>query len=200
MPDGVAGSYKGGGIMSELLHIEGTVENVLYRNETNGYIVLDLNAGGEPVTVTGELGDIEEGECLSLYGEYVTHPRFGPQFQVENCERKLPNTTDSIRRYLESGVIKGIGKVLAGKIVDTFGARTLAVMENEPMRLMEVRGMSQRKCEEVAEAAKHIFQLRGVISYFDGYGIKSRYAMRAYRIWGDRCRDVIANNPYLLCS
>ncbi|MDE5564209.1 MAG: ATP-dependent RecD-like DNA helicase [Oscillospiraceae bacterium] len=186
--------------MSELLHIEGTVENVLYRNETNGYIVLDLNASGEPVTVTGELGDIEEGECLSLYGEYVTHPRFGPQFQVENCERKLPNTTDSIRRYLESGVIKGIGKVLAGKIVDTFGARTLAVMENEPMRLMEVRGMSQRKCEEVAEAAKHIFQLRGVISYFDGYGIKSRYAMRAYRIWGDKCRDMIANNPYLLCS
>ncbi len=185
--------------MSDLLHIEGTVENILFRNEENGYIVLDLDAGGEPITVTGELGDIDEGECLSLYGQYVTHPRFGPQFQVESCERKLPNTTDSIRRYLASGVIKGIGKVLADKIVQTFGARTLEIMENEPMRLMEVRGMSQRKCEEVAEEAKHIFALRSVISYFENYGIKSRYAMRAFRVWGERCQEVVEENPYLMC-
>ncbi len=186
--------------MPEALHIEGTVENILYRNEENGYVVLDLDAGGEPVTVTGELGDIDEGECLSLYGQYVTHPRFGPQFQVESCERKLPNTTDSIRRYLASGVIKGIGKVLAEKIVQTFGARTLEIMENEPMRLMEVRGMSQRKCEEVAEEAKHIFALRSVMSYFENYGIKSRYAMRAFRVWGERCQQVVEANPYLLCN
>ncbi len=186
--------------MAEALHIEGTVENILFRNEANGYVVLDLDAGGEPITVVGELGDIDEGECLSLYGEYITHPRFGPQFQAESCERKLPNTMESIRRYLASGVIKGIGKVLAEKIVDTFGARTLEIMENEPMRLMEVRGMSKRKCEEVAAEAKHIFALRGVISYFENYGIKSRYAMRAFRVWGEKCRDVIENNPYLLCN
>ncbi|MBE6850861.1 MAG: ATP-dependent RecD-like DNA helicase [Ruminococcus sp.] len=185
--------------MAEALHIEGTVENILFRNEENGYVVLDLDAGGEPITVVGELGDIDEGECLSLYGEYITHPRFGPQFQAESCERKLPNTTDSIRRYLASGVIRGIGKVLAGKIVDTFGVRTLEIMENDPMRLMEVRGMSRSKCEEVAKEAKHIFALRSVISYFENYGIKSRYAMRAFRVWGDNCRDVIENNPYLMC-
>ncbi len=190
----------GGEKMAEALHIEGTVENILFRNETNGYVVLDLDAGGEPITVVGELGDIDEGECLSLYGQYITHPRFGPQFQVESFERKLPNTTDSIRRYLASGVIKGIGKVLAGKIVDTFGARTLEIMENQPMRLMEVRGMSKNKCEEVANEAKHIFALRSVISYFENYGIKSRYAMRAFRVWGESCRDVIENNPYLMCS
>ncbi len=186
--------------MPEALHIEGTVENILFRNEENGYVVLDLDAGGEPITVTGELGDIDEGECLSLYGQYVTHPRFGPQFQVESCERKLPNTADSIRRYLASGVIKGIGKVLAEKIVQTFGTRTLEIMENEPMRLMEVRGMSQRKCEEVAESAKHIFALRSVMTYFENYGIKSRYAMRAFRVWGERCQEVVEQNPYLLCN
>lgn len=186
--------------MAEPQHIEGTVENILFRNETNGYIVLDLDVDGEPVTVVGELGDIDEGECLSVYGEYITHPRFGPQFQAESCERKLPNTTDSIRRYLAGGVIKGIGKVLAGKIVDTFGARTLEIMENEPMRLMEVRGMSRSKCEEVAREARHIFALRGVITYFENFGIKSRYAMRAFRVWGENCRDVVENNPYLMCS
>ncbi len=186
--------------MAEQLHIEGTIENILFRNEENGYVVLDLNAAGEPITVVGELGDVDEGECLSLYGSYVTHPRFGPQFQVETCERKLPNTADSIRRYLASGVIKGIGKVLAGKIVDTFGARTLEIMEHEPMRLLEVRGMSKKKCEEVAEEAKHIFTLRGVIAYFESYNIKSRYAMRAFRVWGEQCQDVIERNPYLLCQ
>ncbi len=186
--------------MAETLHIEGTVENVLFRNESNGYVVLDLDSGEELVTVVGELGDIDEGECLSLYGQYSTHPRFGPQFHVETYERTLPNTAENIRRYLASGVIKGIGKVLAGKIVDTFGARTLEIMENEPMRLMEVRGMSRSKCEEVASEAKHIFALRGVISYFENFGIKSRYAMRAFRVWGEHCRDVVELNPYLMCS
>ena len=186
--------------MPETEHIEGTVENILYRNEENGYVVLDLNVSGEPVTVTGELGDVDEGESLSLTGQFVTHPRFGKQFQAESCERKLPNTAESIERYLSSGIFKGIGKVLASKIVEVFGERTLLIMESDPMRLMEVRGMSRRKCEEVAAEAKHIFSLRSVMSYFESYGIKNRYAMRAYRIWGDQCRDVIERNPYLLCD
>ena len=186
--------------MAETEQLEGTVENILFRNEENGYIVLDLNAAGEPVTVVGELGDIDEGEILHVRGQFVSHPRFGMQFQAESCERKLPDTVDSIRRYLASGVIKGIGKAMAGRIVDAFGARTLEIMENEPERLMEIRGMSRRKCEEVASEARQIFRLRQVVSYFDEYGIKSRYAMRAFRVWGERCRDLIEQNPYLLCE
>ncbi|MBQ4465605.1 MAG: ATP-dependent RecD-like DNA helicase [Oscillospiraceae bacterium] len=184
----------------EQIHqIDGTVEHIIYKNEVNGYVIVELNCSGELVTATGELGDVEEGERLALYGEFVSHPRFGPQFRAESCERKLPNTTESIRRYLASGVIKGIGEVLAGKIVDVFGGRTLEVMEHDPMKLMEVRGMTQKKCEEVAAEAKHIFALRGVISYFEAYGIKSRYAMRAFRVWGEQCRDKLEENPYLLC-
>ncbi len=180
--------------------IEGTVEHIIYRNEVNGYCILEMDVDGELTTATGELGDVEEGECLSLYGEFVSHPRFGLQFRAESCERRLPNTADSIKRYLGSGVIKGIGEVLAEKIVNVFGARTLEIMENDPMRLLEVRGMSRKKCEEVAAEAKHIFALRGVISYFEAYGIKSRYSIRAFRIWGEKCRDVIEENPYLLCN
>ncbi len=184
----------------EAIHqIEGTVEHIIYKNEINGYVIVELDCEGEIVTATGELGDIEEGERLSLFGEFVSHPRFGPQFRAESCERKLPNTAESIQRYLASGVIKGIGEALAEKIVDVFGARTLEVMESDPMRLLEVRGMTPKKCEQVAAEARHIFALRGVISYFEAYGIKSRYAMRAFRVWGEACREKLAENPYLLC-
>ena len=184
----------------EVHEVEGTVERIVYRNESNGYVVVELDAAGELVTACGELGDVDEGETLSLFGEFVTHPRFGEQFRVESCAHKLPNTAESIRKYLASGVIKGIGESLAGKIVDVFGARTLEVMETDPMRLLEVRGMSRKKCEEVAAEAKQIFALRGVMSYFEAYGIKSRYAMRAYRVWGNAARDKVAENPYLLCG
>ncbi|MBE6875537.1 MAG: ATP-dependent RecD-like DNA helicase [Ruminococcus sp.] len=186
--------------MAENQHLEGTVEHVLFRNEANGYLVLDLNANGELVTVTGELGEADEGEVLSLWGQYTTHPRYGQQFQAESCERKLPSTASDIERYLSSGTIKGIGKSLASKIVKAFGDKTLDIIEHQPERLMEIRGMSQSKCDEITKETKHIFALKSVISYFDGYGIKSRYAMRAFRLWGTKCRDTVEKNPYLLCQ
>ena len=96
-----------------VLHIEGTVEQVLYRNEQNGYTVLDLDANGTLITVVGELGDVEEGEQLSVDGTYVNHVRFGVQFQAQYVERKLPEDAINIQRYLSSGVIKGIGSALA---------------------------------------------------------------------------------------
>ena len=186
--------------MAENQHLEGTVEHVLFRNEANGYLVLDLNANGELVTVTGELGEADEGEVLSLWGQYTMHPRYGQQFQAESCERKLPSTASDIERYLSSGAVKGIGKSLASKIVKAFGDKTLDIIEHQPERLMEIRGMSQAKCEEITKETKHIFALKSVISYFDGYGIKSRYAMRAFRLWGTKCRDTVEKNPYLLCQ
>ena len=96
-----------------VLHIEGTVEQVLYRNEQNGYTVLDLDANGTLITVVGELGDVEEGEQLSVDGTYVNHIRFGLQFQAQYVERKLPEDAINIQRYLSSGEIKGIGSALA---------------------------------------------------------------------------------------
>ncbi len=186
--------------MSENQHIEGTVEAVLFRNEANGYLVLELNTGEELVTVTGELGEADEGETLSLWGQYTTHPRYGEQFQAEACERKLPSTAADIARYLSSGAVKGIGRTLAAKIVKVFGDKTLDIIEHEPERLMEVRGMTQAKCDEITKETKHIFALKSVISYFDHYGIKSRYAMRAFRLWGTDCRTMVEKNPYLLCQ
>ncbi|MGN0585218.1 MAG: ATP-dependent RecD-like DNA helicase [Ruminococcus sp.] len=187
--------------MSEqTLHIEGTVENVLFRNEQNGYAVLDLNAGGELITVVGEIGDADEGEQLILEGGYVNHPRFGTQFQVQYCERKLPADALNIQKYLASGAIKGIGPSLARKIVDVFGAKTLEIMENEPTRLLEIRGISPKKCENIAAEVKEIFALRSIMTFLSQYGIRSKYAMRVYQKYGSGGRDMICANPYLLCK
>lgn len=115
---------KGLAMEDQTLKIEGTVENVLFRNDSNGYTVLDIDTGGELVTAVGELGDVESGEILIIEGIYVTHPKFGVQFKAEYCERKLPNTSVNICKYLSSGAIKGIGPALAQKL-STYSANRL---------------------------------------------------------------------------
>ncbi len=184
----------------EILHIEGTVENVLFKNENNGYIVLDLDAGGTLITVVGELGDIETGEGLILEGHYVTHQKFGTQFQAEYCERKLPDTVVNIEKYLSSGAIKGIGPSLARRIVNVFGSQTLEIMENDPYRLSEIKGISAKKCEEIAAEAKKLFSLRCIMSYLSQYEIKSNIAMKTYQKFGENAMDMLKLNPYLLCG
>lgn len=185
---------------NETLHIEGTVENVLFRNEENGYTVLDLDAGGELITVVGELGDVDAGEILIVEGNYVTHKKFGTQFKAEYCEQKLPNNSINIEKYLASGAIKGIGPGLAKKIVNVFGDRTLEVIEKETYRLSEIKGISASKCGDIADEARKIFSLKGIVSYLSQFRVRSVYAMRAHRQLGDGAIDIIKDNPYLLCS
>ncbi|MBP3329353.1 MAG: ATP-dependent RecD-like DNA helicase, partial [Clostridia bacterium] len=182
------------------LHIEGTVENVLFKNESNGYVVFDLDSGGELITVVGELGDIADGENLILEGNYVTHKKFGTQFRAEYCEQKLPDTAINIEKYLSSGVIKGIGPKLAEKIVNTFGDGTLEIIEKEPHRLSSIKGISPAKSKQIAEEAKKIFSLRMITSYLAQYEIKFSFAMKAYLKYGMDTLDMIKINPYILCD
>lgn len=187
-------------LQTGVLHIEGAVENVLFRNESNGYAVLDLDAGGELITVVGSLGEVEEGEILILEGSYETHRKFGTQFHAEYCERKLPDTVVNIEKYLASGAIKGIGPALAKRIVNVFGAATLDIIENAPYRLSEVRGISQKKCDEIADEARKLFSLRLIMSFLSQYDIKSSYAMKVYRKFSTDAMELIKNDPYILCG
>lgn len=182
------------------LKIEGTIETVIYRNENNGYTVLDIDTGGELITAVGELGDVEAGEVLLMEGQYVTHAKFGVQFKVEYFERKLPNTSVNICKYLSSGAIKGIGPALAKKIVDVFGEQTLEIMEKEPRRLLEIKGISPKKCDSIAEEVQKIFNLRHLMIYLSKFGLKASIAMRAYQQWGHQAIEMIKVNPYCLCS
>ncbi len=180
--------------------LEGLVEDVLFRNRNNGYVVFELDSGGELITAVGEIGDVEEGEKLKLEGSYVNHIKFGQQFNVEYCERMLPNTAIHIQKYLSSGVIKGIGPSLAKKIVAEFGDRTLEIMENWPEKMLEIKGISPTKCENIANEVKQIFNLRRLMTYLSQFEIKAKYAMKAFKKWGYQSMDVIKSNPYQLCS
>ncbi|MBR1592562.1 MAG: ATP-dependent RecD-like DNA helicase [Ruminococcus sp.] len=185
---------------SETLHIEGTVEEVIFKNDETGYIVLDLDAGGELITVVGELGDIDEGEGLILEGNYQTHMKFGTQFRAEYCERKLPSTSVNIEKYLSSGAIKGIGKGLARKIVRTFGDDALDIIEHDTYRLSEIKGISRSKCDEIAEESRKLFSLRRLTSYLSEYEIKPKIAMMTYRKFGTDAVGLVKLNPYILCG
>lgn len=185
---------------SRTLVIEGVAEYVHFKNENNGYIVFDLDAGGDLITVVGELGDVEEGEKLRLEGSYVNHAKFGTQFCAEYCERMMPNTAIHIQKYLSSGVIKGIGPSLAKKIVSQFGDKTLEIMENTPERLLDIKGISPAKCENISNEIKQIFNLRRLMTYLSRFEIKAKFAMKAFKKWGFQSIEIIQNNPYLLCS
>lgn len=185
---------------NDYINIEGTVEDVLFCNEQNGYIVLDLETGGDYVTVVGELGTIEEGEELRLTGKYVTHPKFGAQFRAVACERKMPATESAILKYLASGVIKGIGPTLAKRLVEEFGDKTLEIIENDPDRLATVKGMSERKAEEINLEFKKIFGIRALMIFLAGYGVSPSIAVCAWKRWGQFAVEVIKSNPYELCG
>lgn len=182
------------------LHIEGTVENILYKNELNGYAVVDIDAGGELITAVGDLGDVEEGEGLILEGQYISHKKFGTQFRADYCERKLPDTVVNIEKYLASGAIKGIGPALAKRIVNVFGAQTLDIMENNPHRLSEIKGISKSKCEEIAAETRKLFSLRCIMAFLQKYDVKSQYAMNTYKKFGTDAIEIMKLNPYILCG
>ena len=184
----------------ELSELSGSVDSIVYKNENNGYCVLILDNGYEPVTVVGELGNVDEGEELRLMGRYIDHPKFGPQFKAEVCERSMPSNAAAIRKYLASGVIKGIGPVLAKKIVDRFGDETLYIIENEPEKLCEIDGITKKKCEKISEEFQSINGVKSLMRLLATYGVSSSYGARAWRRWGADAEEVINKNPYSLCT
>ena len=183
-----------------VLAMKGTVDDVLFYKEEDGYIVLDLETEDAMVTVVGELGLLEPGEEVELTGSFVSHPRFGQQFRADSCIRALPSTVVNIERYLASGVIRGIGKALAKRIVAEFGEFTLQIIESEPQKLCRIKGISPQKCEEIAESAQQIFGLRSLMGRLQAFSIPASVAMKAYRHWGSPAWEMIQENPYRLCT
>lgn len=192
---------KRGGIMSnEDLRIEGIVEKVIFFNENNGYNVIKLDTDDGLFTVVGNLGKIDEGESLILDGKFVVNQKYGMQFSAEYCERKLPDTSVNIEKFLVSGAIQSITKSIAKKIINAFGDDTLNIMEKTPERLTEIKGISQKRCDMIIEEAKKLFSLKEITTFLSGFDIKSLYAMRFYQHYGTNSLDMIKENPYILCE
>ena len=181
--------------------ISGFVEHIVYRNEENGYTVFHLSAASEEeITCVGNLPVIGEGECLELTGVYTVHAAYGPQFQIRECRMKAPEDVQSIERYLGSGAIKGVGKALAARIVKRFGADTMRVIAEEPHRLAEVKGISERKAGEIAAQAAEKKELSEAMLFLAGFGISSRLAIRIYNQYGMETYRVIRENPYRMAE
>ena len=145
--------------------IKGYVEHIVYRNEDNGYTVFHLNNSDGEVTCVGNFHFIEEGELLRLTGGYTTHKMYGLQFAVEESEVCEPEDLISIERYLGSGAIKGIGAALAGKIVKKFKENTFRIIEEEPERLAEIKGISERKAREIASQVEEKKDMRQAMTF-----------------------------------
>lgn len=186
--------------LQKTVTIKGTVDSVTYRNDDNGFGVIVLDYDGEPLTVVGELGNVEEGEDLELSGYYTTHPKFGEQFRAEACIRTLPVEASAIQRYLAGGVVKGIGPVIAKKLVAHFGNKTLEVMENEPVCLTEVEGITKSKAEAFSEEFRKVIGFRELLSFFTKCKVPALYGIRAWKKYAENALDLINRNPYILCS
>ena len=183
---------------ANLAPLEGVVERVTYSNAENGYTIARLQPQGDRdlVTIVGNLPSVNVGETLRLEGRWTTHPRFGRQFQVERYQLLLPATTDGIRRYLGSGLIKGIGPVTAGRIVKHFGMETLSVIEEEPERLRQVPGLGDRRVEMITRAWEAQKTIKEVMLFLQTLQISSALAVRIYKHYGEASPSVVKNEPY----
>ena len=183
----------------ELEILQGAVSAVVYQNYENGYAVLRLNVGGgQTVTVVGTIPLPAVGEKLMVTGKWSNHPSYGRQFEAECLERLMPQTTMEILNYLSSRVIKGIGPRMAARIVERFGAETLAVMEREPERLAEVAGISREKARSIGEEFRLQVGMRQIMEFFALHHLPAELAVRTYKRYGDSTMELLYDDPYLL--
>ena len=181
--------------------ITGFVEHIVYRNEENGYTVLNLASNEEDeVTCVGVFQMISEGESLELTGEYTVHPSYGPQFKVQQYSIKAPEDIASIERYLGSGAIKGVGAVLAARIVRKFKEDTFRIIEEEPERLAEIKGISERKAQEIAQQTEEKRELRQAMIFLQNYGISLSLAVKIYQTYQLDMYRIIQENPYRMAE
>ena len=184
----------------KLLEMTGSVEQVVFKNEANGYAVVELNNGEELVTVVGIMPFVCTGEVLHVVGGWVNSANYGTQFRAEGVERSVPSDAAAILKYLSSGAIKGIGPVIAQKIVDAFGENALRVIEEEPQRLSEIRGITKEKAQKISAEFKKMSGIRDIMVYLAGFGITPGEAIGVWKRFGAQSAERVQENPYCLCE
>ncbi|MCR5743160.1 MAG: ATP-dependent RecD-like DNA helicase [Lachnospiraceae bacterium] len=186
--------------------IEGYVSRILYQNKENGYTVLVLEcaanqeADGSEQTVFGTMPGIDQGDFISATGEITVHPVYGPQLRADTFERKMPSDAVSIERYLASGAVKGIGPALAKRVVKKFGADTLRIMEQEPERLSEIKGISEKKAREIAGGVAEKKNMRDAMMFLQQYGISLNLGAKIYNYYGIQMYSILKTNPYKMAD
>lgn len=180
--------------------VSGYVEKIKYRNEENGYSILSVNSDGLDYVLVGTFPYISEGDFIEASGRDVEHPIYGDQIQVESYELKAPEDTASMERYLGSGAIRGVGTALAARIVQRFKADTFRIIEEEPERLAEVKGISEKMAQAISEQMESKKEMRQAMMFLQEYGISMSLALKIYNEYGSRMYSIIKENPYRLAD
>jgi exodeoxyribonuclease V alpha subunit len=184
----------------DLTVIEGVVDDIIYKNDANGYTVCEVFAKDKVITAVGYMPFINEGETIKANGRWVRHPDYGNQFRVELYEKILPQTADGIEKYLASGIVKGVGPATAAKIVQRFGSETLDIITREPQRLSEIKGISLEKAMNIGQALNEQKGLRDVVMFLQEYGISPSACIKIHKAYADMAVARIKENPYRLCE
>ncbi len=181
------------------VRLKGLIDHITFQNPENGYTIARLRpeGEGEPVTVVGTMA-VSAGESVQLQGSWDLHPRFGRQLRVESCIPAYPATAEGIERYLGSGLIKGIGPVMARRIVARFGESSLEVIDAQPRRLLEIEGLGRKRAQAVAEAWKEQRRIRDVMVFLQSHGVGTGHAVRIYQQYGDEAIHSVRQDPYRL--
>jgi exodeoxyribonuclease V alpha subunit len=180
--------------------LKGFVEHIIYKNPQNGYGVINLVVSDLEVTCTGIFANLDEGECIEAHGDYIDHAVYGHQFKVESYNVVVPEDSVSVERYLGSGAIKGVGAALAARIVRHFGDDTFRIIEEEPERLAEIKGISKRKAREIAEQVEEKKDVREATIFLQKYGISNALSIKIYKQYGMGLYKVMQENPYKLAE
>ncbi len=184
--------------------LSGSIEYITYYNAENGFSVLRLRPDEDAysqesdgtVAVTGVLPELAVGEHLELQGEWVKDPKFGLQFKVEKLQQTMPTTVEGIRRYLSSGLLKGVGPTIAGRIVDHFGAQTIEIIDKQPERLREVADIGPKRQKQILSAWEEQRQVRDVMLFLSSHGVSTHLATKIYKEYGNRAMEVVKKDPY----
>ena len=184
----------------ELERLEGTVEDIIYLNEDNGYTVFEVSGGGVVTVVCGVVGELHAGESVVCRGRYENHATYGRQFHAQECETDMPKDLEAVYAFLASRSLPYIGARTADKIIDKFGAAALEVIANDPAQLTLIPGISADKADRIQQEFKRMFGMRELIAYLAQFEISPRRAMEVFRTFGPGAMQAIQQNPYLLCG
>ena len=180
------------------MKLEGQLQEIIYQNDSNSYTIAVLKTEEDEYTVVGYLPFINEGDCLSLEGKFVTHQDYGRQFKIDTFEKKLPETTDALEKYLASRVVKGIGPTIAKKIIERFGKDTVNVFKFEPKKLADIKGISSTGALEMAEEFNTKWNLWQIVGFLEKFGINEKKKKKVYEALGNDAIEEIQKNPYVL--
>ena len=180
------------------MEITGEIRDIIYKNEINSYTIAEFETEEEATTVVGYLPFVNSGDTLKLTGKFVEHKDYGRQFKIDTFEKMMPQTLDALERYLANGNIKGIGEAIAKRIIKKFGEETIHVFKYEPLRLAEVRGISEAKAKEMSESFIENWEVWQIVGFLDRFGIGAEYAKKVFDLFGTRAIEEIEANPYIL--